>query len=112
VLPAIGASRNSSHGTAICFPLALDELALPNPLADASGVPPAAVPEAPLGGVTGVALLEVPEAAPPAAEPDEAPVAAPLEPLSERIAKSILPTVGLTMKSLIVPTGLPEVLVI
>lgn len=108
---AIEEERNSIQGTATCLPPNEEELELPIPLDEVSEVPPAAeVPDAP--DVPRL-LLEEPEELPFPGEVVEPPAAAPDVPelFSEKIAKSIRPELGLTMKSLIVPSCVPELLV-
>ena len=99
------------------MPPAEAELELPTPLDDVSEVPPAA--ELPLAAP---GLLKLPDVLDEPDEPEEVPLpgevevppVAPAEPpalLSDRMAKSIRPELGLTMKSLIVPICVPELLV-
>jgi len=96
------AERSSIQGTAICFPPAVDDE--PTLLPPTALLPPALVEPGveelsleellPLGLVAAPVLLE------------------PLEALRESTAKSMRPEVGLTIRSLIEPMELPELLVI
>lgn len=105
VLEALCEGRNSIHGTATCFPL--EEAVLEE-------VPPRELEEEPpleleLPGLVELPVLELPGlvAAPLLEVPEEVPsveVPPPTAPgLNESTAKSILPDIGLTIQSLMVP---------
>lgn len=102
VLLLMFSGRRSFQGTATCLPLAPAELADPDELLVAELLPPALPRLLPEGLVALPVLL--PEGLVALPVLPEAP------PLSERIANSIRPELGLMMQSLIVPNCVPELL--